>query len=111
MRAIINVLVTTVAIGLNTGQLQAAPAGAQGVPEQSAPSLKLLVQADRYDEGYLPLLFPPASSTPAISGPTAAGVAVVGQAAIGLSVRGAIIMNAGLTGTTQAPGRIAAVID
>lgn len=52
MRAIINVLVTTVAIGLNTGQLQAAPAGAQ--VQQSVPSLKLLVQADRYDEGYLP---------------------------------------------------------
>jgi hypothetical protein len=52
MREIINLLVTTVAIGLNTGQLQAAPGGAQ--VQQSFPSLKLLAQADSYYEGYLP---------------------------------------------------------
>jgi hypothetical protein len=52
MRDIINVLVTTAAIGLNTGQLQAAPAVAR--VEQNFATFKLLAQADNYYQGYLP---------------------------------------------------------
>ena len=52
MGEIIKVLVTTAAIGLYTGQLQAAPARVQ--VQHNFASARVLVQADNYYEGYLP---------------------------------------------------------